>query len=135
METMIDELDVPVGYSDHTTLPETPGLAVAAGATVVEKHFTLDSTLPGPDHEASLEPAELERAVEIAHVASRLKGDAEKRPTEIEVDNRSTIRKSLHASVDIPAGTRLKKEHLDILRPADGISPALYESLLGTETT
>lgn len=134
METMIDELDVPVGYSDHTTLPETPGLAVAAGATVVEKHFTLDSTLPGPDHEASLEPAELDRAVEMARVAFRSTGDAEKRPTDIELDNSSTIRKSLHASADIPAGTRLNEEHINILRPADGISPAFYNDLLGTET-
>ncbi|RJX47970.1 N-acetylneuraminate synthase [Halonotius pteroides] len=134
METMIDELDTPVGYSDHTTLPETPALAVAAGATVVEKHFTLDSTLPGPDHEASLEPAELDRAVEMTRIASRLRGDAEKQPTNIELDNSSTIRKSLHASVDIPAGTRLNENHIDILRPATGISPVFYKDLLGTET-
>ncbi len=134
METMRDELDTPVGYSDHTTLPETPGFAVTAGATVVEKHFTLDSTLQGPDHEASLEPSELDRAVELTRIASRLNGDIEKRPTDIEIDNRSTIRKSLHASVDIPAGTRLTEEHIDILRPADGISPVFYNDLLGTKT-
>lgn len=134
METMNAELDTPVGYSDHTTLPETPALAVAAGATVVEKHFTLDSTMTGPDHEASLEPAELDRSVELARVAFRVRGTAEKRPTSIETDNVSTIRKSLHAAVDIPAGTRLNEEHLDILRPADGISPALYDDLLRTET-
>jgi N-acetylneuraminate synthase/N,N'-diacetyllegionaminate synthase len=134
METMNAELDTPVGYSDHATLPETPALAVAAGATVVEKHFTLDSTMTGPDHEASLEPAELDRSVELARVAFRVRGTAEKRPTSIETDNVSTIRKSLHAAVDIPAGTRLNEEHLDILRPADGISPALYDDLLRTET-
>jgi len=135
METMDEELPVPVGYSDHTTLPETPGLAVAAGACLVEKHFTVDSSLPGPDHEASLEPAELERAVELVNVAAQALGSSIKEPTAAELENVEEIRKALHAAVDIPAGTRLREEHIEILRPATGLSPYEYETVLDAEVT
>lgn len=134
MQTIEDELETLVGYSDHTTLPETPALAVAAGACVLEKHFTLDSTLPGPDHEASLEPDELEQAIELAKVASIVLGTPNKDPTSAEIDNLHQTRKSLHAAVDIPEGTSIKAEHLDIIRPAEGLPPSQYENILGTET-
>jgi N-acetylneuraminate synthase/N,N'-diacetyllegionaminate synthase len=134
METMMDELAVPVGYSDHTTLPETPAFAVAAGAAIVEKHFTLDSTLPGPDHKASLEPPELSRAVELVEAAFQSRGSSVKKPTEAELENRSVVRKSLHAAVDIPAGTQLEEQHITVVRPATGLSPSNFSTVLGAQT-
>jgi N-acetylneuraminate synthase/N,N'-diacetyllegionaminate synthase len=131
METMAEELPVPVGYSDHTTAPETPGLAVAAGATVVEKHFTLSKRLPGPDHRASLEPDELDRAVSLAREAAVARGDPEKRPTSEERENRSVIRKSVHATERVPAGETLTAERVAVTRPADGLPPKTYETLVG----
>lgn len=130
METMIDELDATIGYSDHTTLPETPAFAVAAGAAIVEKHFTLDSTLPGPDHEVSLEPTELERSVKSVRDSFRTLGSQIKEPTTNELKNKSVVRKSLHAATTIPKGTRLKPSHIDVIRPADGLSPAMYQTVL-----
>jgi len=131
MKTMDIELPVPVGYSDHTTLPETPALAVAAGACVLEKHFTLDSSLPGPDHEASLEPDELARCIELNEIATRSLGDSEKQPVNAEMANRSVARKSLHAATDLESGTILTESHLKIVRPADGLSPREYQAVLG----
>ncbi len=134
METMMNVLQVPVGYSDHTTAPEMPAFAVAAGASLIEKHFTLDSTLQGPDHAASLEPQELTRAVDLVRTAVQSRGYATKQPTDEELDNRYRIRKSLHAAADIPAGTQLKERHITIIRPRDGLSPRVYSSVLGSTT-
>lgn len=133
MQTMKDELGTLIGYSDHTTLPETPALAVAAGGCVLEKHFTLDSSLPGPDHEASLEPEELEQAIELVDIASRILGTPEKKPTSTELNNLQKTRKSLHVADDIPEGTRINAEHLEIIRPAEGISPKYYNEVLGSK--
>lgn len=133
MKTMDQELPTLVGYSDHTTLPETPALAVAAGTCVVEKHFTIDSTLPGPDHRASLEPDELERAVSLANTASRALGTRDKQPVDAEMEVRSVARKSLHAARDLESGTTLSESDLKIIRPAEGISPQNYSSVLGRE--
>jgi N-acetylneuraminate synthase/N,N'-diacetyllegionaminate synthase len=133
MERMNQVLDVPVGYSDHTTHPEMPSLAIAAGAYVVEKHFTLDNSLPGPDHEASLEPEDLARAVELSRLAARSRGSAEKRPTEKELRNRSIIRKSVHAAGNLSSGESLSPKDIEILRPADGLSPRRYQDIIGTE--
>jgi len=135
MGTMQEELDEPVGYSDHTTLPETPSFAVAAGACLVEKHFTLDRSMAGPDHEASLEPDELARAVELARAAARARGRPEKRPTAIERENRPTVRKSLHAAADLPAGTTIEVRHLAIVRPVEGLSPRHHDAVVGARTT
>lgn len=131
MQTMDDELPVPVGYSDHTTAPETSGLAVAAGATVVEKHFTLSNRLPGPDHRASLEPDELDRAVALVRDAATALGSPEKVPTEEERENRAVIRKSLHATERVEPGDALSEENVAVTRPADGLAPTNYESVLG----
>ena len=131
MGTMGEELDEPVGYSDHTTLPETPSFAVAAGACLVEKHFTLDRSMAGPDHEASLEPDELARAVELARAAARARGCPEKRPTDAELENVTVARKSLHAAVDISVGTTIEASHVDIVRPGDGVSPRHLERVVG----
>jgi N-acetylneuraminate synthase/N,N'-diacetyllegionaminate synthase len=131
MRTMAEALPEPVGYSDHTTLVETPALAVAAGARIVEKHFTLDSTLPGPDHGASLEPDELSRAVDIAGIAGRARGDPVKRPTAAEASNLTVARKSLRAARDLPADTELERDDVWVARPADGISPRHLDRVLG----
>jgi N-acetylneuraminate synthase/N,N'-diacetyllegionaminate synthase len=135
METIRKELDVSVGYSDHTVLPETPAFAVAAGASILEKHFTLDSTLPGPDHEASLEPEELDHAVALVHTAARIRGNPRKQPTESEQENIETIRKSLHAASDLSSGDLLEESDVAILRPEEGLSPRWNESVIGTKIT
>ena len=134
MQKMDDELPTPVGYSDHTTLTETPSLAVAAGATVIEKHFTIDRSLPGPDHRASLEPDELQRAISLVEIGSTLLGDDKKVPTPTERENMDKSRKGLHAATDIPAGRRITDDHVDILRPATGLSPRRYDAVIGTRT-
>jgi len=135
IQTIEEELETSVGYSDHTTLPETPALAVAAGAYVLEKHFTLDSSLPGPDHEASLEPDELERAIDLVEKASRALGTPAKEPTTEELDNLQSTRRGLHAAIHIPEATQIEEKHIDIIRPAEGLSPQHYEAILGSKTS
>ncbi|MFC7203578.1 N-acetylneuraminate synthase [Haloferax namakaokahaiae] len=130
MDVMRQVVSGPVGFSDHTTAPETPALAVAAGAQFVEKHFTLDKSMEGPDHAASLEPDELKRAVSLVRLATTARGDPEKRPTSDE-DNKTTIRKSLHANTDLKEGDVLTEESVKIVRPADGLPPERLESVLG----
>jgi len=134
IDVMRDVVSGPVGYSDHTTDPETPALAVAAGAQIVEKHFTLDKNMEGPDHAASLEPDELERAVSLVRLATTVRGDPQKRPTSDE-DNKTTIRKSLHADVDLDVGDVLTEDAVKIVRPADGLSPGELASVLGKEVS
>lgn len=134
METMDERLEESIGFSDHTVRPETAALAVAAGARVVEKHFTLDKTLPGPDHQASLEPDELKASVGLVEFATIARGNPTKQPTVAELTNKPAIRKSLHAAVDIPEGTVLSEEHVEIIRPGDGLSPKHYRALLGSTT-
>jgi len=131
MQAMADRFGVPTGFSDHTTQVETLGLAVAMGATIVEKHLTLDRSLPGPDHEASLEPDELDRAIDIVRNADRAKGSPEKRLVEGEMDTAFIARKSLHARRDIEEGTTLSEADVEITRPADGLKPDAYERVLG----
>ena len=135
MRTMAEELPVPIGYSDHTTLPETPALAVAAGATVVEKHFTMDRSLSGPDHEASLEPDELAHAADLVETATTVLGSAEKGPTSNELEMMEKARKGLHAASDIPAGTKVDADQIDVLRPATGLSPSRYDDVIGSRST
>lgn len=134
IRTMIETFPEPVGYSDHTTRTETPGLAVAAGAKIVEKQFTTDSSLPGSNHEASLEPDELAEAVELVRAAASMRGSRKKSPTASERENIEHIRKSLHATTDLPSGTRLEPDHLEVLRPVAGLSPRYYENMLGAMT-
>jgi N-acetylneuraminate synthase/N,N'-diacetyllegionaminate synthase len=135
MERLAERFDVPVGYSDHTTAVETPAVAVGAGATVIEKHFTLDRSLPGPDHEASLEPDELARAVELAREAAAARGTPEKEPVEAELENRTVARKSLHAARAIEAGETLTGDAMAVLRPATGLSPTEFDAVLGETVT
>lgn len=124
-------LGVKVGYSDHTPGIEVPIAAVALGATVIEKHFTLDRNLPGPDHRASLEPAELKAMVAGIRNIERALGDGIKRPSPAELKNKPIARKSLVAARDIKAGDVFTPENLTAKRPGTGISPMLWDEVIG----
>ncbi len=131
MHTMAAAFQVPVGYSDHTPGIDVALGAVALGACVIEKHFTLDRTLPGPDHRASLEPDELAALVRGIRTVEAALGDGRKQPARSEANTAAVARKSLVAAHDIPAGTRLTHEAIVIRRPGTGLSPALLPYLLG----
>lgn len=134
MATMRQAFDLPVGYSDHTQGIAIPVAAVALGASIIEKHFTLDRSLPGPDHKASLEPDELKQMVRsIRHVELAL-GSSVKQPAVSELKNRSVARKSLVVANDIRRGQLLTPDNLVVKRPGDGISPIHYWEWLGRIT-
>lgn len=133
MLTIKDEFNVNIGYSDHTKGIEIPISAVALGATVIEKHFTLDKNMQGPDHKASLEPYELKKMVKsIRNVESAL-GDGIKRLAESEKKNISIARKSIIAKRDIKKGEIFTQENLTVKRPGNGISPMKWFEILGQE--
>jgi N,N'-diacetyllegionaminate synthase len=131
MRTMSDAFDVPVGYSDHAPGIGVSLAAVAAGACVIEKHFTLDRGLPGPDHAASLEPQELaELVVRVRGVESML-GDGVKRPAPGEGEMAAVARKSLVATRDLAPGTKLTLDDMAVRRPGSGLPPARRDELVG----
>jgi N,N'-diacetyllegionaminate synthase len=131
MITIRDTFGVAVGYSDHTLGIEVAIAAVALGATVIEKHFTLDRALPGPDHKASLEPGELAAMVTaIRHIEVAL-GDGIKQPSPSETPNRAHARKSLVAACAIRKGEPFAAGNLAVKRPGTGLSPMRYDELLG----
>jgi len=131
MKTMAEAFDTPVGYSDHTTGIDIALAAVALGAAVVEKHFTLDKSLPGPDHRASLDPGELAALVTgIRRIESAL-GDGIKAPRPSEADTRQVARRSLFLRAPLAAGQHIDAEQLVALRPAGGIAPNEIERLAG----
>ena len=132
MQTLRDRFGVAVGYSDHTRGIEVPIAAVALGATVIEKHFTLDCNLPGPDHKASLEPDELKKMVDSIRNIEKAIGTGEKHVTTSEKPNIVVARKSIVAAVDIKAGEILSEENITVKRPGNGISPMLWDSVIGT---
>ncbi len=121
-----------VGYSDHTRGIEVPIAAVAQGAAVIEKHFTLDRTLPGPDHQASLTPDELKAMCTAIRNVELALGSADKRPSPSETPNIAIARRSIVAARPISAGQLLDESNLDVKRPAGGISPMLWDSVVGT---
>lgn len=132
MNQMANELGVKVGYSDHTLGIEVPIAAVALGASVIEKHFTLDRNLPGPDHVASLEPIELKAMVHaIRNIEKAISGSGIKEPSPSERKNIAIARKSLHLKQDFKKGEVIRKGHLIALRPGDGISPMEIDDILG----
>ena len=134
MTTIESYFNTSVGYSDHTMGIEVPIAAVAMGARVIEKHFTLDRTLPGPDHKASLEPKELIDMVRaIRNIEEALLGSGKKEPSLSEQKNISIARKSIHTKNDLKKGSKLKEEDLIPLRPGDGISPMEWEKVVGKE--
>ena len=132
MLTIGRELGVQVGYSDHTLGIEVPIAAVAIGARVIEKHFTLDRDLPGPDHCASLEPDELIKMVQsIRNIELATSANGIKEPSNSEKKNMSIARKSIHLKRDVKTGEVLVEEDLVPLRPGDGISPMQWTSVIG----
>ncbi len=135
MTAMAEVFQVPVGYSDHTAGVAIPVAAVALGARVLEKHFTLDKTLPGPDHKASLDPAELTAMVAAVRQVEQALGDGVKRPTPGEEANRLAARKSLVAAGTIKKGDCFTADNITAKRPGDGLSPMLYDTLLGQVAT
>jgi N,N'-diacetyllegionaminate synthase len=122
---------VAVGYSDHTLGIEVAIAAVALGATVIEKHFTIDRSLPGPDHKASLEPDELKAMVSAIRNIEHALGDGIKRPSMSEVKNRSVARKSIVASCAIRAGEPFAESNLAVKRPGSGLSPMRWDEVIG----
>lgn len=131
MDTLKDHFSLAVGYSDHSQGITIPIAAVARGAQVIEKHFTLDRNLPGPDHQASLEPDELSDMVKAIRDVENAFGDGIKQPTAIEQQNSIAARKSLVAAKHIKQGDLLTKDNVVIKRPGDGMSPGHYWTLLG----
>lgn len=131
MQTMRMAFGLPVGYSDHTPGIEISIAAAALGAVVIEKHFTLDRDLPGPDHAASLEPTELRQLVNaIRHVEAAL-GSGIKTPAKCEIPNMSVARKSVVAARTLNAGHKLQSDDLAIKRPGNGITPGQLGDLVG----
>ena len=134
MLTIKDKLDVSVGYSDHTLGIEVPIAAVALGAKVIEKHFTLDRDLKGPDHKASLEPNELKEMVNaIRNIEKAISGNGIKEPTLSEIKNIHIARKSIHLSKDLKLGSVIREKDIISLRPGDGICTMNWEDIIGKQ--
>ena len=131
MCTMRDVLGVQVGYSDHTLGIEVPVAAVALGASVIEKHFTLDRQMIGPDHKASLEPHELKAMVAAIRNIEKALGDGVKRPTVVEREIMAIARKSIIAERDIQAGEVFTEENITTKRPGTGLSPMAWDKVIG----
>jgi N,N'-diacetyllegionaminate synthase len=131
MQTLARALDVEVGYSDHSTGTLLAPVAVGMGAKVIEKHFTLDRSLPGPDHAASLEPQELRRMIEAIRAVELAVGDGIKAPQPSELEARRLVRRGIKASRDLAAGSCLSEDAILLLRPATGIAPKDLPQVIG----
>jgi len=132
MNDISQKLNVNIGYSDHTLGIEVPIAAVALGAKVIEKHFTIDKQLPGPDHKASLDPLELKLMVKaIRNIEYAISGTGTKVPTASELTNRTIARKSIHLSNSLKSGAIIKIDDIIMKRPGDGISPMMINSIIG----
>ncbi|WP_339882826.1 N-acetylneuraminate synthase [Polaribacter vadi] len=132
MLTIGQSFGVKIGYSDHTLGIEVPIAAVALGATVIEKHFTLDRNLPGPDHRASLEPEELKAMVSaIRNIEKAISGSGIKEPSASESKNKVIARKSIHLKKDLKAGSYITEDDMIALRPGDGISAIEWNNVIG----
>ena len=132
MLTIKDKLGVSIGYSDHTLGIEVPIAAVALGAKIIEKHFTLDRQLPGPDHKASLEPDELKSMVSaIRNIEEAISGNGRKEPSQSESKNIAIARKSIHLKNRLVAGATILEDDLIALRPGDGISAMKWTDIIG----
>jgi N-acetylneuraminate synthase len=133
MLSIRDRFGVRIGYSDHTLGIEVPVAAVALGAQIIEKHFTLDKNFPGPDHKASLEPSELIAMVKAIRNIEKAMGDAIKEPSPSEMKNMAIARKSIIALKDIRKGEVLSEENITVKRPGTGISPMKWDQVIGTK--
>ncbi len=132
MHTLAKEFNVPVGYSDHTLGALASTLAVNMGAVVIEKHFTLDKNLPGPDHAASMTPDELKFLIQTIKDIDVILGSDEKKPSENELSIRNLVRRSLTLKNDLLAGSIISQDDLILLRPGYGISPRDLSKIIGT---
>ena len=132
MLTIQKEFGVAVGYSDHTLGIEVDIAAVAMGASVIEKHFTLDKTMDGPDHKASLEPDELEAMVLAIRSIENALGNSEKKPSSSETPNIQLARKSIVAQINLKKGDILNKDNITTKRPGNGLSPMKWDDVIGT---
>jgi N,N'-diacetyllegionaminate synthase len=135
MNSIKEKFQVNIGYSDHTLGIEVPIAAVALGATVIEKHFTLDKNMDGPDHKASLEPDELKNMVNAIRNIEKALGDGSKTPSKSELKNKPIARKSIVAATDIVKGTIFTDKNITIKRPGTGISPMKWDEIIGTIAT
>jgi len=135
MVTIGNTFDVAYGYSDHTLGIEMDIAAVAMGASVIEKHFTLDKTMEGPDHKASLEPYELKAMVEAIRNIELALGNSVKKPSESEKPNMEIARKSIVANCSIKKGDMLTEENLTVKRPSGGVSPMRWDEFIGQVAT
>lgn len=134
MATLADAFGVPTGFSDHTLGIEVPLAAVAMGATIIEKHFTMDRDLPGPDHRASLEPGELRALVRGIRLVEAARGSGRKVPTPRERELATVARRSIVARVGIPKGSILSLDQLDYRRPGAGLPPTKVQAIVGRRT-
>ncbi|QUX94503.1 N-acetylneuraminate synthase [Marinomonas sp. CT5] len=135
MDTLRQAFDLPAGYSDHSKGITIPIAAVARGATLIEKHFTLDKNMEGPDHKASLEPNELTEMVSAIRQVEIALGSSVKKPTVSEIKNKVIARKSLVATKDIAIGECFSEENIAIKRPGDGMSPYCYWDVLNSRSS
>lgn len=131
MATLHQAFGRPVGYSDHSMGIEVPLAAVALGACMIEKHLTLDRTLPGPDQQSSLEPADFKRLVEAVRLVESAMGDGRKQPVDTEADVMAAARRSLVAAVAIPAGAVIAREMLVLRRPGTGLPANMFRHVVG----
>lgn len=131
MKSIQDKFKCEVGYSDHTKGIDVPCYAVAMGASIIEKHFTLDKNLPGPDHKASLEPQELKLMIDKIREIETVLGDGDKKTQTAELKNKPIARKSIVANCDIKKGEKFTEENLTCKRPGDGISPMKWNKIIG----
>ena len=132
MRTMMDRLNVPVGYSDHTEGNQVAIMAATMGMMLYECHFTTDKTLPGPDHIASVEPDELKARIDAIRKVPMVLGSKKKAPNKSEVESmRETVRKSIVATKNMTAGYIISEDDIEAKRPGDGVSPVLFKSFLG----
>ena len=132
MHTIASTFGVEVGYSDHTRGIEVPIAAVAMGATMIEKHFTLDCNMEGPDHKASLEPHQLKAMVDAIRNVEQAIGSSQKHATASETPNKEVARKSIVAARAIAKGEVLTEDNITVKRPGNGISPMLWDRVIGT---
>ncbi len=135
VRTLYDEFDCDVGYSDHSSGCEAAMLAVALGARVLEKHITLDRTMSGPDHLASMEPDDFKTYVRAARMAILALGNGVKKPSKAEAENALIVRKSIVASRPISIGEIFSKENLTTKRPGAGMSPMRWHHVIGKQAT
>ena len=131
MKTLNQAFQVPVGYSDHTIGVEIPLAAVALGASLLEKHFTLDRHMPGPDHAMSMEPDELKDLVQKVRSVESALGDGVKKPHQTEIPVKMVARRSLVTACKIEAGEALSESNVTLKRPGTGIDPRLWEYIQG----